>query len=716
MQISQAMGQLLGRMQTNEVKAMELKPGQVVEGVVLQLFNEQDALLRIGGTQVRARLETPLRQGETAMLQVQPESPNGEIVLRTVGNGGKPLTDEALAGLLRSFGLKDAPGVQQLAAQLHRSGISLERSVLQQFIGVNAARPQHVPEGEWLEAAIIAKQRGAPFTPASVAALHSAIFGKSLEAHLSTLTAGTEQALKALLSSTNDSVNGQTREAQQLLTALRQAIDQVRAAAPSLMQSIHAGGSEQSSAAPGEVGKTPTQPQQQTQVQQQTQAQVQNQSQSQMPTQPQVQSQSQTQLSAQTQAQLESRAQIQAQSQSQLPAQPHSQTTAGSPSGGPAPGSGSALGVPGAGGSGGTEAGANGVAQSFLQPNAGAGEVASGSDRQQERPAVGQRQEPTAVPSQQAAGERAGSNGRLSGETLLPGMTPASEQEAVSGTGQPSRAAAAEQQEQAARTAGSASQPDAHQSAREENWISRLFRAVGIDHENRLARVLARSDQPSALSAETGAGLPSVEEKASLPALSEGIRREAADNLKGVLLRLAALDSVPEPLREQARQAVQHITGQQLLLAPDRNATLTHVTFMLPLHGANGSEQQAAVHIQARKGSRGEIDARNCRLLFDLNMQAIGLTLVDVQVYDKNVLLQVHNDSPVLGALIEQYRDEITDGLRGHGYQVVALKCSPFPNGGAAAPQPPGVTDSPASGRQLDAYHIKPYKSMDVRV
>lgn len=707
MQISQAMGQLLGRMQTNEVKAMELKPGQVVEGVVLQLFNEQDALLRIGGTQVRARLETPLRQGETAMLQVQPESPNGEIVLRTVGSGGKPLTDEALAGLLRSFGLKDTPGVQQLAAQLHRSGIALERSVLQQFIGVNAARPPHVPEVEWLEAAIIAKQRGAPFTTASVAALHSAIFGKALEAHLSGLAAGTEQALHALLSSTNDSVNGQTREAQQLLSALRQAIDQVRAAAPSLMQPIHAGGSEQLlSTAAGEVGRTPAQPQQQTQVQQQTQAQAQVQNQSQAPAQPQVQSQSLTQSSAQ----------MQSQAQSQLPVQALSQTTAGSTSGGAAAGTGSALGVPGAGGSSGTEAGADGAAQRSLQPNTGAGEVASGSDRQQERPAVVQRLEPAAVSSQQAAGERAGSNGRLSGETLLHGMTPTSVQEAVSGTGQPSRAAAAEQQEQAARTAGAASQPAAHQSARDENWISKLFRAVGIDHENRLARVLARSDQPSSLSAQTGAGLPGVEEKASLPALSDGIRREATDNLKGVLLRLAASDSVPEPLREQARQAVQHITGQQLLLAPDRNATLTHVTFMLPLHGANGSEQQAAVHIQARKGSRGEIDARNCRLLFDLNMQAIGLTLVDVQVYDKNVLLQVHNDSPVLGALIEQHREEITDGLRGHGYQVVALKCMPFPDGGAAVPQPPEGTDSPASGRQLDAYHIKPYKSMDVRV
>ena len=60
---------------------LELKVGQIVKGVVLQLLSDQEALVNIGGTQVRAKLETPLKQGDVTMLQVQPESNGGQILL-----------------------------------------------------------------------------------------------------------------------------------------------------------------------------------------------------------------------------------------------------------------------------------------------------------------------------------------------------------------------------------------------------------------------------------------------------------------------------------------------------------------------------------------------------------------------------------------------------------------------------------------------------------
>src|SRR5690606_19265687 len=88
---------------------------------------------------------------------------------------------------------------------------------------------------------------------------------------------------------------------------------------------------------------------------------------------------------------------------------------------------------------------------------------------------------------------------------------------------------------------------------------------------------------------------------------------------------------------------------------------------------------------QSRRGRKGELDASNCRLLFDLRMKRIGDTVVDVQVVDKIVGLSVWNDHPAIGALIEGSRDEIADALSKAGYQLLTLKTKPFPDRSSAA-------------------------------
>ena len=81
MNISGLIRSLVGDLTASDSKVLELKVGQIVKGVVLQLLSDQEALLNIGGTQVRAKLETPLKQGDVTMLQVQPESNGGQIML-----------------------------------------------------------------------------------------------------------------------------------------------------------------------------------------------------------------------------------------------------------------------------------------------------------------------------------------------------------------------------------------------------------------------------------------------------------------------------------------------------------------------------------------------------------------------------------------------------------------------------------------------------------
>lgn len=67
---------LLGDVKAGEAKKLDMQPGQVVRGVVLKVSEDGgEAVLQIQGSQVRAKLETPLQPGQTTTFQVQPASP-----------------------------------------------------------------------------------------------------------------------------------------------------------------------------------------------------------------------------------------------------------------------------------------------------------------------------------------------------------------------------------------------------------------------------------------------------------------------------------------------------------------------------------------------------------------------------------------------------------------------------------------------------------------
>ena len=125
-------------------------------------------------------------------------------------------------------------------------------------------------------------------------------------------------------------------------------------------------------------------------------------------------------------------------------------------------------------------------------------------------------------------------------------------------------------------------------------------------------------------------------------------------------------------------------------------------------------DRQASVHIQTRRGRKGELDADNCRLLFDLQMKTLGDTIVDVHVVNKIVSLNLWNDHPAISDLLESSRGEMTQALQGAGFQLLTLRSTPMPDrsvnrtsgadskGGAPAPS-------------TSEWSAKPYKGVDFR-
>ncbi|MEK5027731.1 DNA ligase [Paenibacillus sp. FSL M7-1046] len=255
--------------------------------------------------------------------------------------------------------------------------------------------------------------------------------------------------------------------------------------------------------------------------------------------------------------------------------------------------------------------------------------------------------------------------------------------------------------------AASAPQPGPAATQDTESWVGRVLKLLGAEHEQQAVRGgFAAGAEARLVTAAAGtreAALP-------LAALQGGAAagEDAADTLKGVLLQVMSSDA-PPAVKEAAGQLVQQLTGQQLLLNTDRTAPFAQVTLFLPLRGEDGQET-ASVHIQSRRGRKGELDAANCRLWFDLDMKQLGQTLVDVQVVDRIVSLKVHNNDPWVLELLEDRREDVQSAVESIGYQLLSLRTEPLPEPGSLA----------ASGMKtvskLADYVPDSYKGVDYRI
>ncbi|MDF2814153.1 MAG: hypothetical protein K0Q81_353, partial [Paenibacillus sp.] len=149
MQIGHMLRGLMGETQLGDAKSLELKVGQIVKGMVLQLLADQEAVVNIGGVHVRAKLETPLQQGQVTLLQVQPNSNSNQMILKPVTSPDVAISDESLSDLVKGFGLKDQPAARELVRNMQQAGVPLSRTNVQQLHAVMEQMPPAASTEEW---------------------------------------------------------------------------------------------------------------------------------------------------------------------------------------------------------------------------------------------------------------------------------------------------------------------------------------------------------------------------------------------------------------------------------------------------------------------------------------------------------------------------------------------------------------------------------------
>jgi hypothetical protein len=358
------------------------------------------------------------------------------------------------------------------------------------------------------------------------------------------------------------------------------------------------------------------------------------------------------------------------------------------------------------------------------------------------------------VADPQSGAVRAGVDPQVTGSagnTAPAGNSPAGSGQAAAASAAAAMAAPAAQGEEGQM----APSPGTRPTAEAESWVGRVLKLLGAEHEQQSLRAAAPSAPPAQGAAPQAAGAapqvlagsadapgdgtaPATAGGAAAPAAAlvvtqgGGTDKAAAtsaalhsalheltpdavasastakETLKGLLLQIAAADDIPAPLQEAAKQLVHQLTGQQLLLNTDRTSPFAQVTMFIPFIGPDG-QQTASVHIESRRGRKGEMDPSNCRLWFDLQMKALGQIMVDVQVADKKVLLKIYSEQESTGVFLESRQDEIEAALEATGYQLLSMKAELLIR--------PESEDNTGNELGMSAsYTPSPYKGVDYRV
>lgn len=685
MNISSMIRGLLGDNKPGEAKPLELKEGQVVRGSVLSVSDDGgEAVLQIQGVQVRAKLETPLRPGETTLLQVQPQGENGITVMKPMANALSELPQASLNNLLQEVGLSDTKGNRELLLAMQRSGVPLTKDNVAMIQNMLTAKPAQVPVEEWVQSTGIAFQRGLPITAETVKGLHQAVFGPPLHQLLNGLA---DQLESYLTQQAGKSALTTGEQASAAKPGINQAVAMPVTGSQQAEEAALPAGAVRPLAATNVTGQAP--------------------------------------VASGTTTVLTDGGADEAGASLKATAQPPAGTGNPAESAGGKAGASQVetAGKQGAGipaGTGipgesprGAEAGS--VAQSRPgtpgaadlqagraiagQPEAGAAGRTAGSAEATPAAASATPAAAQAAPAAASAAELAPKllallDALRSASTAAPAQPGAAAQAAPASQGGQAAAAAGGTAQQvpagadarppaggtAAAPAGAAAAPVTHGG---DPWVGRVLKLLGAEHEQQ-----------------------AVHGAAAQARVGDVASPGTTDTLKGLLLQLASSDNAPAALKDAAGQAVQYLTGQQLLLTTDRSSTFAQMHWFIPITGPDG-EETASVQIQSRRGQRGELDASNCRLWFDLDMKSLGPTLVDVHVVNNIVSLRVLNDREGMGPLLESGREVIHTALDKLGYQLLTFKTEPWP-----------VGQEPGAERKINASDYSPerYKGVDFKI
>lgn len=150
-------------------------------------------------------------------------------------------------------------------------------------------------------------------------------------------------------------------------------------------------------------------------------------------------------------------------------------------------------------------------------------------------------------------------------------------------------------------------------------------------------------------------------------------------NLKHVLLQLAKAGekgTTSVSGGQAVEQALQSITGQQLLSKPDAGNQPQSMFMQLPLLLQNGLEN---VKLYVHSKNEGQkVDWENCSLYFLIETKKLGPTGIHITAVERNLSIAIKNDQPQIRERLDSIIAGCKENLAQIGYNVVGVSFAKF--------------------------------------
>jgi|GEM_PF-1234613 len=145
------------------------------------------------------------------------------------------------------------------------------------------------------------------------------------------------------------------------------------------------------------------------------------------------------------------------------------------------------------------------------------------------------------------------------------------------------------------------------------------------------------------------------------------------DSLKSLLQKVLSLQQIPPSIQEKTETMIHQITGQQLFIQSDTTAQspFLQMLFQFPIELQNQSSLVQA-QMEGRKKANGGLDPENCRLLFFLQLQSLGETVVDVHIVNKLISVVLYSHSPQRNLLLD-HKSGLVSALTNLGYSLASV-------------------------------------------
>lgn len=147
------------------------------------------------------------------------------------------------------------------------------------------------------------------------------------------------------------------------------------------------------------------------------------------------------------------------------------------------------------------------------------------------------------------------------------------------------------------------------------------------------------------------------------------------ESLKPQLIALLQEGVAGAALREAAETVVSRLNGQSL--QSSETGSQQQIVMQIPLQ-LQGKRFDATLEWNGRLKEDGKIDPDHARVLFYLDLEAMNKTVVDMQVQNKVVTVTIFNEDPTLKKVGELLKDRLSDGLEAEGYSLSAVRFKPF--------------------------------------